>query len=298
MVRRCFILQIRGAILDFRTSTYFMTVAEELNFTKAAKRLGMSQPPLSNTIKELERDLGVKLFIRGRSHLILTEAGILLKKRTSQILDLARKTRDEIESINLKNEGTIFIAAENVIPPEIISSKISKFKKEYKGASFDIVRLGREEVIQRLKDGVCDIAYISTKFDSEHFDGKTVLKLPWMAVAKKGSKIFKTGDKYVTSTFFKGRDIALPKSAFGNDKLSRTVKPDDVNIVCNLSGREEAVSLAKEGMAVCVYPMDPTKLPAGVEGRPIGKQMIYEEYTMVYGKNIQDDGLIRDFIRD
>ena len=55
--------------MDFRTLQYFTVVAQELNFTRAAEKLNMSQPPLSNQIKGLEEDLGVQLFIRGKRHL-------------------------------------------------------------------------------------------------------------------------------------------------------------------------------------------------------------------------------------
>ena len=55
--------------MDFKSLEYFEAVAQELNFTKAAERLHMSQPPLSNAIKQLEEDLGVQLFIRGKRHL-------------------------------------------------------------------------------------------------------------------------------------------------------------------------------------------------------------------------------------
>lgn len=61
--------------MDFRSLKYFSVVAQELNFTRAAQKLNMSQPPLSNQIKALEDDLGVQLFIRGKRHLQLTEAG-------------------------------------------------------------------------------------------------------------------------------------------------------------------------------------------------------------------------------
>ena len=76
-------------MMDLRGLHYFSVVAEELNFTRAAQRLNMSQPPLSNQIKALEEELGTPLFLRGGRGLQLTEAGKLLYRRTAQLLDLA-----------------------------------------------------------------------------------------------------------------------------------------------------------------------------------------------------------------
>lgn len=61
--------------MELRTLHYFVTVAQELNITRAAEKLNMSQPPLSNQIKGLEEELGAQLLIRGKRHLELTEEG-------------------------------------------------------------------------------------------------------------------------------------------------------------------------------------------------------------------------------
>ena len=75
--------------MELRTLQYFVTVAEELNITRAAEKLHMSQPPLSAQIKNLESELDTVLFIRGKRRLKLTESGQLLYRRAKDILSLA-----------------------------------------------------------------------------------------------------------------------------------------------------------------------------------------------------------------
>lgn len=96
--------------MELRTLHYFTVVAQELNITRAAEKLNMSQPPLSNQIKALEEELGVQLFIRGKRHLELTEEGGLLLRRAVQIQELADKTRQEIASLREGMTGVIYLS--------------------------------------------------------------------------------------------------------------------------------------------------------------------------------------------
>ena len=79
--------------MDLRNLRYFVVVAEELNITRAAEKLHMSQPPLSAQIKSLEEELDTVLFIRGKRRLKLTESGQLFYRRAKEILSLAEKTQ-------------------------------------------------------------------------------------------------------------------------------------------------------------------------------------------------------------
>ena len=76
---------IKETEMDLRTLRYFVMVAEELNITKAAEKLHMSQPPLSAQIKGLEKELDTELFIRGSRQLTLTETGQLLYRRAKNV---------------------------------------------------------------------------------------------------------------------------------------------------------------------------------------------------------------------
>ena len=82
--------------MDIRLLRYFLTVAKEQNFTKAAEQLNITQPTLSRQLSALEEELGTSLFIRGNRNITLTEAGILLKRRALEIIDLEEKMIDEL----------------------------------------------------------------------------------------------------------------------------------------------------------------------------------------------------------
>ena len=85
--------------MELRTLRYFTVVAQELNITRAAEKLSMSQPPLSSQMRSLEEELGVQLFYRGKRRLELTQAGTMLQRRSMQILDLTEKTRQELTAL-------------------------------------------------------------------------------------------------------------------------------------------------------------------------------------------------------
>ncbi|MCI1296317.1 MAG: LysR family transcriptional regulator, partial [Pediococcus pentosaceus] len=84
--------------MEIRTLRYFWTIAEEGTVSKAAEALHITQPTLSRQIKELEEELGTELFIRGRRQIQLTEAGMFLKSRAEEILELTQQTSLEFEN--------------------------------------------------------------------------------------------------------------------------------------------------------------------------------------------------------
>ena len=117
--------------MDIRTLYYFATIAEELNITKAAEKLCMSQPPLSSQIKSLEEELDTVLFIRGKRHLQLTESGKLLQRHAKEILSLVNKTSEEIRSMDKGMRGKIAIGLVEGSAPNIAAEWIEQFLVNY-----------------------------------------------------------------------------------------------------------------------------------------------------------------------
>ena len=95
--------------MDIRVLQYFLTVAREGSITRAAEILHMTQPPLSRSLMDLERELGKQLLIRGSRKITLTEDGLILRKRAEEMVELMEKTKAEISSSNDKINGDIYI---------------------------------------------------------------------------------------------------------------------------------------------------------------------------------------------
>lgn len=82
--------------MNIRVLQYFFAAAREESITKAAETLHITQPPLSRQIKDLEKELGKQLLIRGSKKVTLSERGMLLRKRAEEMIDLMEKTRAEL----------------------------------------------------------------------------------------------------------------------------------------------------------------------------------------------------------
>ena len=152
--------------MDIRTLSYFVVIAEELNITKAAEKLCMSQPPLSSQMKALEEELDTTLFIRGKRHLQLTESGKLLYRHAKEILSLVNKTSEEIRAMNKGMRGKIAIGLVEGSAPIIAAEWIETFLNNYKNVEFSVVDGNSDELIAKLRSGLIDMAVITSPCDN------------------------------------------------------------------------------------------------------------------------------------
>lgn len=105
--------------MEIRVLRYFLEMAREGNMSRAAQKLHITQPTMSKQLRDLENELGVKLYTRTNYNIELTEAGHLLQKRAHDIVDLTDKTTLEFQNLATLAEGTIYIGSvnQNRLPP-------------------------------------------------------------------------------------------------------------------------------------------------------------------------------------
>ena len=102
--------------MELRHLRYFVAVAEKLSFTAAAERLGVSQPPLSQQIRDLEAELRTDLFVRSSRRVALTEAGTAFLQQARAILAQVRQASDEARAIGGGGPGGLNIRSDRIDP--------------------------------------------------------------------------------------------------------------------------------------------------------------------------------------
>ena len=118
--------------MDFRLLEYFLAVAREQNITTAAESLHISQPALSTQLKNLEEELGKQLLIRGvkgSRKVLLTEEGMILRKRAEEMLLLKKRTEEEISGSNKIIAGNVFIGTGETETVRLFAQVAKKLQK-------------------------------------------------------------------------------------------------------------------------------------------------------------------------
>ena len=176
--------------MELRVLRYFLTVAQEENITKAAALLHVTQPTLSRQLMQLEEELGSKLFLRSQYRIILTDAGMLLRRRAQEIVELADKTEREFAQSEGELTGEIAIGCGEARSMTFLSRKICSFRQLYPGVRFQIYSANADDVKARLENGLLDLGLLMEPVDIGRY---AFFRMPekerWGVLAPKNSPL-------------------------------------------------------------------------------------------------------------
>lgn len=152
--------------MDLRRLRYFVAVAEERHFTRAAVRLGIQQPPLSQQIRQLEDELGTKLLRRLTRGVELTESGALLLEDSRRILNQVERTKADVQSLARGTTGHIRVgfACATYFQP-LVSHIIRTFRERYPGVTLTPEQSVTPRLVTGLRDNEIDVAFVWPPLD-------------------------------------------------------------------------------------------------------------------------------------
>lgn len=174
--------------MEIRVLRYFVEAAREGSMTGASLKLHVTQPTLSKQIKELEEELGQKLFIRGNYSIHLTPEGEVLYKRALDILEMVDLTTSEFASMNEFNGGDIYIGCAESDGITLLAKAAKHLQEEQDHLHFHLYSGNAETVCGRLDKGLLDFAVVVQNIDLSRY---SYLDLPakdtWGLIMRKDS---------------------------------------------------------------------------------------------------------------
>lgn len=155
--------------MSLRRLSYFVAVAEEMHFGRAAERLGMAQPPLSRQIKQLEDEIGAVLFNRGRSAITLTQAGSRLYERGREVLEQIEDVKLEVRRIGQGAEGRLRIGFVGSSSYGILPNIIKSFRANHPGVNLSLMPMNNARLFRALVRRELDVAFARPALQDPEF---------------------------------------------------------------------------------------------------------------------------------
>ena len=241
--------------MDIRILRYFLTVAKEQNFTKAAEQLNITQPTLSRQLAALEEELGTTLFIRGSRSITLTEAGILLKRRALEIIDLEEKMMDELKVKEGLIEGTITIGCGEFAAVETLAEICKVYKEKYPMVQIALHTATADSVYEMMNQGLVDIGLFLEPVNTEGLDYIRIMDSDhWVVGIKPDDPL--VCKEYITKEDLFDRPLILPKRRNVQSELANWFGKDfnklQISFISNLGTNAGVMAIHGLGYPVSI----------------------------------------------
>ncbi len=218
--------------MELRVLRYFLAVAQEENITAAAEVLHITQPTLSKQLKDLEKELGSTLFIRGKRKITLTEDGMFLRKHAQEIIALADKTEAAFTDKQEFIGGDIYIGGGETIAVRYIAKALSELLNAYPNIRYHFISGDGDDIAEQLDKGLIDFALFVGLIDLKKYDH---IILPatdtWGLLLRNDHPL--AAHNTITPKDLLGLPILHSRQAFSQNELSGWLgySPDKLNIV-------------------------------------------------------------------
>ena len=287
--------------MDTRKLTAFVAVAEELHFGRAARRLHLSQPPLSLTIRTLEAELGTKLFLRSSRRVELTEAGRVLLEQARAILEQLGEARRRTAEAGRGERGSLSIGFITPIVYGFLPALLREFRMRFPGVRLTLREAMGDVQLEELERGKLSAGFVAAPVSSEQLSQLTVLRETMVAALPKSHTLARAQGAIRLAQLAGEPFILFP----------RTIAPgffDRIVAFCRAGGfsprvEQEAmqsqtiVGLVSAGLGVAIVPASIKQLRRpGVVYRPFKERSPRVETLLVWRREDRSPAL-QNFVK-
>src|SRR5437667_10938224 len=175
--------------MEIHQLRYFVAVADEGNFSRAAAKVRVAQPSLSQQIRKLEAEIGQRLFDRLPRSVVLTEAGRCFHDYARQILASIGDARRCVDELKDAVTGKLAVGAIPTIAPYVLPELVGKFHKDYPEETLELVEDVTDGITRRVEAGELDVALTSTCQQSPSLRREALGHEPLLALVRKAEPL-------------------------------------------------------------------------------------------------------------
>ena len=248
--------------LEYRHLKYFLAVAEDLHYRKAAEKLFISQPGLSKQVKQLESHLGVQLFERHNRRVALTKAGEYLKQESTKNLKSLDNILNHAKLISTGKDCNLKFGYVGSAMQDIIPSLLVRLNQQYPNISFSLKEMDNHNQIKSLSSNDIDIGFVRVEKVPKSIERKTVLKESFCLVLPKGHK--KNAYNFKSLTEFQNEPFILFDSKYSLSYYEKVMEifaqfKFTPIISHNTIHAESIYKLVENGFGISIVPKSLTK---------------------------------------
>lgn len=283
--------------MEIRLLKYFVTIAEEGTVSKAAQVLHITQPTLSRQLKELETQLETELFTRNKNHLNLTQAGLFLKSRATEILELATQTEQEFADQKRQLfSGHISIGCIEADNSDTMSLMLEEFIADYSAVTFNIYTGTSDEIVDRLDKGLLDLAILLEPINTDKYHKIVLPRVERWGLLVSGES-FLAESKTIKPEDLTGIPLMVGRSEVQNLLINWSKKPiDDLNIIGNFNLSFNIISLVERQVGSAVVVEGAPTYSSGTKFIPFAPA-VQTNCVLVWRRERETSPVVLEFIR-
>ncbi|AJQ25419.1 LysR family transcriptional regulator [Pelosinus fermentans] len=286
--------------MELRHLRYFVAVAEELHFTRAAERLNMAQPPLSQQIRQLESELGVQLFQRTKRQVELTAAGKNFLKNVYKILIDLDKTCDSALRAQKGEIGNIIVGFTGTATYDILPKLLQPYRSKFPSVDISVLQLSTTDQIQSLLNGEINIGILCAPIKNSQLNFEVIHQEPFIIAMPRNHPLASKSGPIEVQEFSKELFIMIPRN-------SGQIYYDTIINICHNAGfspnitqevheLHTSISLVAAGMGVALVPDSIQNLRVrGITYRQL-KNSVSTLKTALAWRNDETSPLVHTFI--
>jgi DNA-binding transcriptional LysR family regulator len=271
--------------MELRHLLYFTTVAQRLNFSRAADDLHVAQPAISQQIKVLERELGVQLFDRVGGKVALTEAGEALLPHANRILAAVEVARHEVTELGTLTRGTASLGAPPTVSGQLLPGLLARFKRTYPGLEVTLREAGTERLLKLVEGGELDLAIVVTDRLPAVVEQQPFLKEHYVLAVSAHHPL--AGARGVRLADLAGEPFILFPDSYKLREVTLAAcraAGFEPKVALDGGAMQSALEFVAAGLGVALVPELALRRARGVRGVPIADQNLARNLGVVWRK--------------